>query len=203
MAYLNNEIIEIEAILTQKGRELLAKNNGKFNITKFALADDGIDYNLWNPDTTDDLKGFLIENSPVLEPNSNENNVMRNKLITLPIGTTRIPILSVGQTSLTLNAGQRYIITPTVVNYSNANETYGYTATIIDSSIAELKPYVSGQTTTYYSTSNVSGESVTVTGQQFELVGRSLTDAGTTSILIQGNETGGQIEIVLTVNKNI
>ena len=44
MGYLNNQVITVDAILTKKGRELLAKNDGSFRITQFALADDEIDY---------------------------------------------------------------------------------------------------------------------------------------------------------------
>ena len=49
MSYLNNSSITVDAILTKKGRELLAQGRNAFNITKFALADDEIDYDLWNP----------------------------------------------------------------------------------------------------------------------------------------------------------
>jgi hypothetical protein len=47
MGYLNNQVITVDAILTNKGRELLAKNDGSFRITQFALADDEIDYTLY------------------------------------------------------------------------------------------------------------------------------------------------------------
>ena len=49
MGYLNNAVITVDAILTTKGRELLARNDGSFQITHFALADDEIDYTLYNP----------------------------------------------------------------------------------------------------------------------------------------------------------
>ena len=40
MGYLNNTSVTIDAILTKKGRELLAKNDGSFRITQFSLSDD-------------------------------------------------------------------------------------------------------------------------------------------------------------------
>ncbi len=46
MGYLNNSVVTVDAILTTKGRELLAKNDGSFRITQFAFADDEIDYTL-------------------------------------------------------------------------------------------------------------------------------------------------------------
>ena len=49
MGYLNNQVVTIDAILTKKGRELMAKNDGSFQITQFSLGDDEIDYTLYNP----------------------------------------------------------------------------------------------------------------------------------------------------------
>ena len=49
MGYLNNAVVTVDAILTTKGRELLARGDGSFKITQFALADDEIDYTLYNP----------------------------------------------------------------------------------------------------------------------------------------------------------
>ena len=49
MGYLDNSIITVDAILTKKGRELLARGDGSFKITQFALSDDEIDYTLYNP----------------------------------------------------------------------------------------------------------------------------------------------------------
>ena len=49
MGYLNNQVVTVDAILTKKGRELLAKGDGSFNITQFALSDDEVDYTLYNP----------------------------------------------------------------------------------------------------------------------------------------------------------
>ena len=49
MAILNPTVVTVDAILTTKGRELLARNDGSFQITQFSLADDEIDYTLYNP----------------------------------------------------------------------------------------------------------------------------------------------------------
>ena len=46
MGYLNNSVVTVDAILTTRGRQLLAQNDGSFVITQFALADDEIDYTL-------------------------------------------------------------------------------------------------------------------------------------------------------------
>ena len=44
MGFLNNTSITVDAILTKKGRELLARGRNEFQVTKFALADDEVDY---------------------------------------------------------------------------------------------------------------------------------------------------------------
>ena len=49
MSFLNNQLVTIDAVLTKKGRELMARNDGSFQITQFALADNEIDYTLYNP----------------------------------------------------------------------------------------------------------------------------------------------------------
>ena len=48
MGFLDNTSITVDAILTKKGRELLARGQNEFKITKFALADDEVDYNLYD-----------------------------------------------------------------------------------------------------------------------------------------------------------
>ena len=83
MGYLDNSSNTVDAILTKKGRELLSKGN--FNITHFALADDEIDYALYNinhPDGTQ-FAGQAIENMPLLEAFPDESIMMRHKLVTL------------------------------------------------------------------------------------------------------------------------
>jgi hypothetical protein len=84
MGYLDSVSATVNAILTRKGREILAKNDGTFRITKFAFGDDEVNYQLYNPNTGDDTD---ILNLPILEPSSNENAALRYRLVTLPKGT--------------------------------------------------------------------------------------------------------------------
>ena len=69
MGYLNKSVIEVDAILTKKGRERMAMGREFFNPTQFALADDEIDYSLWNPNHPlgSNYYGELIDNMPILE----------------------------------------------------------------------------------------------------------------------------------------
>jgi hypothetical protein len=86
MGYLNNSSVTVDAILTLKGRELLARGGNAFNITQFALGDDEIDYSLWNPDHPlgTNYYGTIIENLPITEAIPDETQALRHKLLTLP-----------------------------------------------------------------------------------------------------------------------
>ena len=137
MGYLNNQVITIDAILTKKGRELMAKNDGSFQITQFALADDEIDYTLYNPThpSGSAYYGEAIDNMPLLEAFPDESQIMKYKLATLPRGTAKLPVLDLGYTAITLKQGASLAITPQTLNYlgaATAFEQSGYTATISD-----------------------------------------------------------------------
>lgn len=86
MGYLNKATITVDAILTNRGRELLAQSGrGALNITKFAVADDEVDYGLYNtahPEGSE-YYGSIIENMPVLEATPDEQQIMRYKLVSL------------------------------------------------------------------------------------------------------------------------
>jgi hypothetical protein len=136
MGYLNNTIVTVDAILTTTGRQLLAQNDGTFRITQFALADDEIDYTLYNPTNPSGSAyyGQAIENMPLLEAFPQTTQMMKYKLVTLPRGTAKLPILDLGYTSIVIKQGASLAITPQTLNYLGGNtfETSGYTATISD-----------------------------------------------------------------------
>jgi hypothetical protein len=104
MGYLNNAVITVDAILTTKGRQLLAQNNGSFKITQFALADDEVNYTLYNPNhpSGSAYYGEAIVNMPLLEAFPQETQIMKYKLVTLPRGTAKLPILDLGYSSIVI-----------------------------------------------------------------------------------------------------
>ena len=137
MGYLNNQVVTVDAILTKKGRQLLAQNDGSFRITQFALADDEIDYTLYNPNNTQGSAyyGEAIDNMPLLEAFADENQIMKYKLATLPRGTAVLPVIDLGFAAITLKQGASLAITPQTLNYLGNNETFetsGYTCTVSD-----------------------------------------------------------------------
>ena len=141
MGYLDNTSTTVDAILTKKGRELLARGGDEFKITKFALGDDEVDYGLYDvthPNGTNSY-GSAIENLPMLEAFPDENQIMRYKLVTLPKGTSKMPILElpIPSTGLTFtSAGQKSAISPDTKNGSDAQ--LGYTV-ILNNSDAVLE----------------------------------------------------------------
>ena len=137
MGYLNNSVVTVDAILTDVGRELLAKNDGTFRITQFALSDDEIDYTLYNPTNPSGsaFYGQAIENMPLLEAFPLVTQEMKYVLTTLPRGSAKMPVLDLGYAAITLKQGASLAITPQTLNYLGGlttTETNGYTATISD-----------------------------------------------------------------------
>ena len=137
MGYLNNSVVTVDAILTNKGRELLARGDGSFKITQFALSDDEIDYTLYNPShpSGSAFYGQALENMPLLEAFPETTQNLRYKLATLPRGTAKMPVLDAGFGSITLKQGASLAVTPQTLNYLGNNQVFessGYTATISD-----------------------------------------------------------------------
>jgi hypothetical protein len=216
MAYLNNSTVTVDAILTTKGRELLAKSDGSFRITQFALADDEIDYTLYNPNhpSGSAYYGEAIENLPLLEAFPQETQIMKYKLTTLPRGTSKLPILNLGYASIILKQGQSLAITPETLNYLGGNQTYeqsGYTATISD--VRLMRTFngtgVNTPAAQALNTSTTIGTNVskTVVGTTINLTATTVnTLFGSNSQLyatltVEGRDSGARITIPITVTK--
>tara|TARA_Y100001963_G_scaffold158488_1_gene258324 strand:+ start:2596 stop:3540 length:945 start_codon:yes stop_codon:yes gene_type:complete len=87
MAFLDNSgDIILDAVLTDAGRERLARGDGSFRIVKFALGDDEINYQLYNKNHANGSAYFDLEilQTPVLEAFTNNTSGMKSKLMTIP-----------------------------------------------------------------------------------------------------------------------
>ena len=210
MGYLDNTSVTIDAILTLKGRELLAKGGNAFQITQFAVGDDEIDYTLWNPDHPlgTAYYGTIIENMPIVEAIPDETQALKYKLITLNKTVTNIPVINVGNTLITLAApGNSSTITPNTSNFQGGNANLGYTAILSDSSVADIYVTRALQNSTLPTTprfigDNEDAQSVAVAGFEFRVVAKTqmISDKAAT-ITIIANETGGSVTINLNVKK--
>ena len=219
MGYLNNQVVTVDAILTKKGRELLAKNDGSFRITQFALADDEIDYTLYNPNNEKGSAyyGEAIDNMPLLEAFPDGNQMMKYKLATLPRGTAVLPVLDLGYSSISLKQGASISITPQTLNYlGNATtfETSGYTATISDVRTLSTFNGVGIQSTAAQDQNSTStttlgtNVSSTVIGSQINLRATTIntlfgsnTQLNTT-ITVIGLDSGARLTIPVTITKS-
>lgn len=146
MGYLDNTTVTVDAILTNKGRQVLAAG-GRLNIVKFALADDEVDYDLWNPAHTlgTNYYGAVIENMPVLEALPDETQMLRYKLITLPKDVIGIPVISIAPSTVSFTSlTQEITITPSTLNLQGGNTSMGYTAVLSDDTVASLEVATDG-----------------------------------------------------------
>ena len=126
MGYLNNTVVTVDAILTDVGRQLLAQQNGQFKITQFALADDEIDYTLYNPShpSGSAYYGEAIEAMPLLQAFVDNTQDMKYQLVTLPRGTAKLPVLNIGgRGSISLQQGATITFNPTTLNYLGTIES--------------------------------------------------------------------------------
>ena len=188
MGYLNNQVITVDAILTKKGRQLLAQNDGTFRITQFALADDEIDYTLYNPN----------------HPSGSAR------------GTAVLPVLDLGFSSITLKQGASIAITPQTLNYlgnTTTFETSGYTATIADVRTMSTFNGIGIQSTAAQSQNATStttlgtNVSSTVIGSQINLTATTVNTlfAGNSQLFstltVVGLDSGARLTIPLTITQ--
>ena len=215
MGYLDNTSITVDAILTKRGRELLARGDGSFNITQFALADDEIDYTLFNENHPNGSQyyGEAIENMPLLEAIPDENNIMIHKLVTLPIWTTKLPIVTANISKIQLSLGASTTVSPNTLNFqglANVVEAGGYLATIADRRLLVAFEGIGGEaaTTTARPFSN-SALSETIRGSSFSLTAiNSTTLFGDntkllTTLTIEGVDSGARTTIPVEITKEV
>ena len=224
MGYLDNSSITVDAILTKRGRELLARNDGSFQITQFALGDDEIDYSLFNenhPNGTQ-YSAEAIENMPLIEAIPNGANMMNSKLITLTRGASSIPYIgSLPSDTISVNQAGTVQLSPQTFNLGGNSNTSveEYIFTILDDRL--VTPVSSGGnvgfvasggtqavTTSEISAFNTIEQSLSVRGTTLQVTGTtsnalfgSTITSKTTSIIIEGVTSGAIKTISLTVNK--
>ena len=193
----------------------MARNDGSFRITQFALADDEIDYTLYNPThpSGSAYYGEAIENLPLLEAFPEETQIMKYKLVTLPRGTAKLPILDLGYSAVTIKQGASLAITPQTLNYTGGNnfEASGYSFTISDVRLCNTFTGVGVQTTeaTAANVTTTLGTNVSKT-----VIGTTLNITATTvntlfgtnnqlnaTLTVTGRDSGARLTIPFTVTK--
>jgi hypothetical protein len=219
MSYQNNQNVTVDAVLTRKGRELLARNDGSFRITQFALSDDEIDYTLYNPNhpSGSAYYGEAIERLPLLEAFVDDTQDLKYQLVTLPRGTAKLPVLNIGgRAAFSVQQGATITFNPTTLNYLGTTETtepLGYLITISNQNLVGSFTGTGVDTTALPSLSPIpttSGAPLSLTqiGTSFTLTATSLNDIFptgttqvTTTVTIVGRNSGARISIPYTVTK--
>lgn len=208
MAFLDNSTITVDAVLTKKGRQLLAQT-GNLNITSFALADDEIDYSLYDPDHPNGSAFYdlSLRNTPVFEPLTDETQTMKYKLVTLNQGVTSIPIITIAQDKILVSRDY----TGDIIISPSTNPAYnlqaGYSAILGNKNVGTLIIQttnainsVSNTIPTFAGDINTTSAQVVV-GNTFRFVpNNNLSKTTTTNLTIIGNESGGSTSIEVTVS---
>ena len=206
MGFLNNTTVTVDAILTKKGRELLAQGTNAFQITKFALADDEVDYRLWDTSHPNgsDYYGNVIESMPLLEAFPDENHVMRYKLVTLPKNTIKMPIISISPASITFDANGNPPEHDILADTSNVQDT-SYTFILKDQTIAEMVVLdnagggTTGATTPFYLGEDDAPNSHTLVAATVRIKAKAVPlKIHTTTLIVVGNDTGATSSITIT-----
>jgi hypothetical protein len=209
MGYLNKSTVTVDAILTKKGRELLARGRSAFQITQFAVADDEVDYGLYDPahPLGTEYYGSAIENMPIVEASPDETQNLRYKLVTLVRGTNEIPRIQVGLAGggilLTYSATSNPSLPLTPQTSANFNALpFGYTAILYDREAAILTSdgLPGSATVPVFVGDSVSENAVVVRGTSFAISPRDVSTITQTQLVIIGNQTGASVSIPVTIN---
>jgi hypothetical protein len=216
MSYLSQTSVVVDAILTKKGREALSRNDGSFRITQFSLSDDEVDYSLYNPThpSGSAFYGEAIEAMPVLQAFPNDEEIMKYKLITLPRGTAKLPVISIPYNTIILKQGASLSITPQTLNYLSSTtqfEASGYVATIGD--VRTMSTFTgvginTAEATSLNATTTVgTNVSKTVIGTTINLTATTVnTLFGNqttlyTTLIVTGRDSGARISIPVQITK--
>lgn len=216
MGYLNKETVTVDAILTKKGRELLSQGQSAFKITQFAVADDEIDYGLFDPahPLGSEYYGSAIENMPVVEASPDETQNLRYKIVTLDRGIIGainvIPTVSPnGPPSLVLTYGRNEMATyePTTTatqNYTFDSAPFGYTAILYNRDAVTVTatpiPGAPAGSASPFFANTLSGNAMVVKGVKFTITPNNVDTITDTQLTLVGNESGATITIPITVN---
>ena len=203
MGYLDNTSITVDAILTKKGRQKLASGQS-LSISKFALGDDEIDYTLYEPAHPKGSAYYdsAIKAIPIMEASPDETQVLRYKLVTLPKGTTQIPVVALGISAIGVNQDEGQVaLSPTTSPQGNTNA--GYTVVLADQRAGTLA--VTQGASAAGSVPVFLGEEITTTAQVVSGLAftftpnPALTTNVSSTVTVYGNETGGSQTIPVTI----
>ena len=180
------------------------------------MGDDEIDYTLFNENHPNgsQFSGEAIENMQIIEAFPDDNNIMVSKLVTLPRGTTKMPVVTANVSKIQLSLGSNTVLNPETLNLNGVatlKEPAGYIATIADRRLLTTFTGVGTNeeaTSTQRPFSNTT-LSESIRGSSFSLTAISSTslfgtnDRLLTSITIEGIESGARVTIPVEISKDV
>jgi len=189
MGLFNGTNVSVEAILTTRGRELLSKDSGKLNITKFALGDEEIDYTLY--DTThpdgDVSFGTVIENTIPIEASPTRQN-LRSYLV--PIDKSFHNKKLIVPQDVTLKPDTLFVVQP-VTRSDGVDVSEQYLFTIQNTNLI-----------TFVAETDNKNITKTFTGKQITVSSNRINPGATTTISVRGVDSNLTKTIVVTVESD-
>lgn len=197
----------------------MAQGNGSFNITKFALSDDEIDYTLYNPThpSGSAYYGEAIENMPLLEAFPDETQIMKYKLTTATRGTYILPFIASVAGNYSMVQATSQTVTPTTSrggSLGNVAETYSFTLSdvrlystinMVGAPLNQPSNVNVAQTIAASLGTNVSrtyiGTGITLTATSTNVLFGNSTSINSL-LIIQGNTSGTRLQVPITITKS-
>ena len=107
MGWLDNSTnnIILDAVLTDFGRQALARNDGSFRVAKFSLGDDEINYGVITKYGRTVGREKIEKNTPIFEAFTNQNLGLKYRMISAPrpfVYLPRLTLVPTTQTSVSL-----------------------------------------------------------------------------------------------------
>ena len=153
---------------------------------------------------------------PIIQAFPESNEIMKYKLITLPRGTAKLPVISVGYSTIVLKQGSSLSLTPQTLNYLGATSTFeqsGYVATIGDVRTMSAFNGV-GINTPNATALNATGTTTVGTNVSKTVIGTTINMTGTTvntlfgsnstlytTLTIVGRDSGARLFIPVQITK--
>jgi len=204
MGYLNGNTITVDAILTKHGRRLLAEGKG-LNISKFGFSDDGINYDLYNPDHPNGSANYgeALTDLPQLEAVPDDSVIMKYKLMSLDRNTIFMPKIIGITSSITIsNQSDKKKISPITENATDSSYMFMFTDVSAVNVTGGSRKDIGGNQRTFLAGAEIpqsaifTGKEITISAKPTD-VGRNLT------VQITGVDTGAIVYVDIEISNNI
>jgi hypothetical protein len=124
MAFLDRSgDIVVDAVLTDIGREKLARNDGSFRVVGYTFGDDEIDYTLFDPSTGSAQMDAKILETPIFEASVNEKIALNHPLISITNPSLKyLPSLSADNATVSIGEEKGLSAGVTLRFYQDTNQ---------------------------------------------------------------------------------